>query len=164
MLTARVLSSLATHRVFLVRGWCVCSSNLFCRQSSISNCSGLAEPDSQLPRIPFLRRNPRKRTDVEWSANVDKIFVGPHVQLLAVIGLVFMVNGLATAATNLPDCPTSGRPGFTISKVSTHLCFQDLDSKHRNLYVPSPDGSVVLTVDGYEGKKVQKWEDLGPAV
>ncbi len=76
--------------------------------------------------------------------------------------LVFMFISASTAgAATLTDCPTSGRPGFRLSKISTNLCFQDLKNKHRHLYIPSPDGSVVLIVDGYEGKFVKNGKTLG---
>ena len=80
--------------------------------------------------------------------NVDKIFV-------------FIAMVLTTGATNLPDCPTSGHPGFWFSKISTNLCFQDLGNKYRHLIIPSPDGSVAFTVDGYEGKFMKNGKTLG---
>src|SRR3974390_2170378 len=76
--------------------------------------------------------------------------------------LLFLLISASTAgAANLPDCPTSGSPGFRLSKISTNLCFQDRDNKNRHLYVPSPDGSVVLAVDGYEGKFVKNGKMVG---
>ena len=83
------------------------------------------------------------------------------VRAVAVIAVVFTASGLAIGAINPPECPTSGHPGFRISKVSTNLCFQDLNKKYRHLYVPSPDSSVVLIVDGYEGRFVKNGKTLG---
>ena len=83
------------------------------------------------------------------------------VRAVAVIAVVFTASGLAIGAINPPECPTSGDPGFRISKVSTNLCFQNLNKKYRHLYVPSPDSSVVLIVDGYEGRFVKNGKTLG---
>jgi len=83
------------------------------------------------------------------------------VRAVAVIAVVFTASGLAIGAINPPECPTSGHPGFRISKISTNLCFQDLTKKYRHLYVPSPDSSVVLIVDGYEGRFVKHGKTLG---
>ena len=57
-----------------------------------------------------------------------------------------------TAAAQQTSCPEIGnKPGLT-SKLAVYLCFQDEDSKIRHLEIPSPDGSVLLVVDGNEAK------------
>jgi hypothetical protein len=83
------------------------------------------------------------------------------VRTITVIAVVFIASGVPISASNLPNCPTSGHPGFRLSKVSTNLCFQDLNNKYRHLYLPSPDGSVLLIVDGYEGRFVKNGKTLG---
>jgi hypothetical protein len=44
-------------------------------------------------------------------------------------------------------CPKSGTPG-DYSQQSVELCYQDWKTKQRHLAIPSPDGSVMLAVEG----------------
>ncbi len=92
----------------------------------------------------------------------------PHegaVNLLArsfvAMAVVFIAVVLTAGATNPPNCPTSGHPGFRLSKISTNLCFQDLHNKYRHLFIPAPDRSVALAVDGYKGEFVKNGKILG---
>ena len=41
------------------------------------------------------------------------------------------------------------------------MCFQDIDKEIRHLEVPSPDGSTMLVVDGYEGKFNKRGQSAG---
>ncbi len=59
------------------------------------------------------------------------------------------------------SCPRTGeRPGYA-SKLGVILCYQDFDGGHRHLEIPSPDGAVLLVVDGDSGKFMESTKQLG---
>jgi len=65
------------------------------------------------------------------------------------IGLLLI--GAASTIGRPSTCRKDGqRPGY-YSRRGIILCFQDIDSQKRHLEIPSPDGSIILTVDGNEG-------------
>jgi hypothetical protein len=66
--------------------------------------------------------------------------------------LVFLGNFSLLLPTRGDVCPAGGRKGGYFSKKAVSLCFQDVDKGIRHLEIPSPNQSVVLAVDGNQGR------------
>jgi hypothetical protein len=82
-------------------------------------------------------------------------------------GLVCLVMGLvslsATPSAQERPCPITGEKPGMYSRLGTILCFQDVDAKRRHLEIPSPDGSILLLVDGTTEKVIKDGRQLGPS-
>jgi hypothetical protein len=82
-------------------------------------------------------------------------------------GLACFVMGLVslTAASSAQEhpCPLAGEKPGMYSRLGTILCFQDVDAERRHLEIPSPDGSILLLVDGTTGKIIKDGRQLGPS-
>lgn len=74
----------------------------------------------------------------------------------------FLISGFSPNSQRIKmACPNSGEKSGFYSQLAINLCFQDDESERRHLEIPSPDGSVVLVVDGYRGKFVEKGHQIG---
>jgi hypothetical protein len=82
-------------------------------------------------------------------------------------GLACLVMGLvslsAASSAKEHSCPTTGEKPGMYSRLGTILCFQDVDAERRHLEIPSPDGAVLLLVDGTTETVVKGGRQLGPS-
>jgi hypothetical protein len=81
--------------------------------------------------------------------------------MLQLLSFYLLLTGFLGDRVREPNCPKTGeRPGF-YSKLGIILCFQDVDNEIRHLEIPSPDGSDLLVVDGYDGKFTKNGKQVG---
>jgi hypothetical protein len=81
-----------------------------------------------------------------------------------IVPLILLSNVfLGTSYQRLVGCPQSGQRLGEFSQDSVDLCFQDEDNERRNLEMSSPDHSVLLKIDGQEGRFYSGGHEIGPA-
>jgi hypothetical protein len=77
--------------------------------------------------------------------------------------ILILVSAASNSSTAQHGCTKAGeRPGF-YSKLGIILCSQDADTKQRHLEIPSPDGSVILLVDGNDARFIERGAQVGPS-
>jgi hypothetical protein len=76
--------------------------------------------------------------------------------------LLLALGGLFTGPPRVyADCPEIGDKPGSFSKLSVDLCFQNEESELRHLEIPSPDGSLLLVVDGQQARLFSKGHVVG---
>src|SRR5579885_330698 len=84
---------------------------------------------------------------------------GTTASVLSVAAIFVMLigNPNATAAV----CPITGQRPGDYSQLSVELCFQDWGGNQRHLRIPSPDGSLLILVDGDTGQMQEHGRRVG---
>lgn len=76
------------------------------------------------------------------------------------IFLALSILGRPAASPNAVACPVGGQPGV-YSKLSTYLCFQDLQTGRRHLDVASPNEQVHYVINGDHGRFYLRGRAIG---
>ncbi len=82
-------------------------------------------------------------------------------EVAALLLLVLLACSPTFARPPQHGCPKGGTHGGIYSKLGVALCFQNVERDQRHLEILSPNASVSLIIDGYQGKFVQNGGQIG---